>query len=106
MGPDERRHDIMSAAIRLFGARPYNEVSIAEVVQRVLSLLEREVPVTFDDNRVRPPDSEVERLVADASRARRLLGWEPEVDLTTGLERTVDWVRRRLDLYKPAVYNV
>jgi nucleoside-diphosphate-sugar epimerase len=35
-----------------------------------------------------------------------LLGWEPEVDLTTGLERTVEWVRRRLDVYKPAVYNV
>ncbi|MCE5291157.1 MAG: TetR/AcrR family transcriptional regulator [Nocardiaceae bacterium] len=33
MGPDARRTDIMSAAIRLFGERPYGDVSIAEVAQ-------------------------------------------------------------------------
>lgn len=82
------------------------EVSIAEVVQRVLRLLQREVPVTFDDDRLRPPDSEVERLVAEVAKAKALLGWTPETDLDQGLQRTIDWLTGSLSEYKPAIYNV
>ena len=82
------------------------EISIAEVVQRVLRLLGREVPVEFDDDRLRPPESEVERLVADIGKAKALLGWEPEVELDEGLQRTIDWLTASLDAYKPTIYNV
>jgi NAD dependent epimerase/dehydratase len=82
------------------------EISVADLADRLVEMTGFQGTIVSTEERLRPPDSEVERLVADASRARRLLGWEPEVDLTTGLERTVEWVRRRLDLYKPAVYNV
>ena len=82
------------------------EVSIAEVVQRVLGLLERDVPVSLDDDRLRPSDSEVERLVADISKAKALLGWAPEVDLDEGLQRTIDWLTGSLSKYKPTIYNV
>jgi NAD dependent epimerase/dehydratase len=82
------------------------EVSIAEVVQRVLRLLQRELPVIFDDDRLRPPDSEVERLVADVTKAKALLGWTPETDLDEGLQRTIDWLTGSLGEYKPTIYNV
>ena len=82
------------------------EVSIAEVVQRVLRLLQRDVPVRLDDDRVRPPDSEVERLVADVAKAKDLLGWAPETDLDQGLQRTIDWLTGSLGEYKPSIYNV
>jgi dTDP-glucose 4,6-dehydratase len=82
------------------------EVSIAEVVQRVLRLLQRELPVIFDDDRLRPPDSEVERLVADVTKAKALLGWAPETDLDEGLQRTIDWLTGSLGEYKPTIYNV
>jgi len=42
----------------------------------------------------RPGD--VRHSMADVSRARALLGWEPQVDFRTGLERTVEWYRRLL----------
>jgi NAD dependent epimerase/dehydratase len=82
------------------------EVSIAEVVQRVLGLLDREIPVALDDARLRPPDSEVERLVADVTKAREQLEWHPEVDLDEGLRRTIDWLSGSLGAYKPTIYNV
>jgi NAD dependent epimerase/dehydratase len=82
------------------------EVSIAEVVQRVLMLLQRDVPVSFDDDRLRPPDSEVERLVADVAKAKALLGWAPETDLDEGLQPTIDWLTGSLGEYKPTIYNV
>jgi NAD dependent epimerase/dehydratase len=82
------------------------EVSIAEVVQRVLGLLDREVPVALDDARLRPPESEVERLVADVTKARERLEWRPEVDLDEGLRQTIDWLSGSLGAYKPTIYNV
>ena len=82
------------------------EVAINEVVERVSALLERELPVRQTDERTRPPDSEVERLLADASKAKELLGWQVSVSLDDGLRRTIDWLREWLPVYKPSLYNV
>jgi dTDP-glucose 4,6-dehydratase len=82
------------------------EASIAEVVQRVRRLTQRDVSVSFDDDRLRPPDSEVERLVADIAKAKALLGWAPETNLDEGLQLTIDWLTGSLGEYKPTIYNV
>jgi NAD dependent epimerase/dehydratase len=82
------------------------DVSIGELAERVMKLVGREVPVVFDEQRVRPPDSEVERLVADISKAKALLAWEPAVDLDAGLKATIDWIDDSLGLYKASTYNV
>jgi NAD dependent epimerase/dehydratase len=82
------------------------EVPISEVVERVIRLLGRDVPVALDEERLRPPDSEVERLVADITKAGTLLGWASNVDLDEGLRRTIEWLTGSLDAYKPTIYNV
>lgn len=82
------------------------EISIGDLISRVVTLVGFEGEVVSTAERTRPPGSEVERLVADASSARRLLDWQPQVNLDEGLERTIDWVRSNLDLFKPALYNV
>jgi dTDP-glucose 4,6-dehydratase len=51
-------------------------------------------------------EREVERLCADASAARELLGWEPAVPLDEGLAATADWIRDNLDRYRVGVYMV
>ena len=82
------------------------EVSIGELAERVLRLVGRELPISLDEQRLRPAESEVERLVAATAKAERLLGWQPSVDLDEGLRRTVDWLTGSLDAYKPSLYNV
>jgi NAD dependent epimerase/dehydratase len=82
------------------------EFSIAEVARRVLALLDRDLPIVTNSERVRPPESEVERLVADCSKARELLGWTPQIGFEDGLRRTISWIERFLHLYKTDVYNV
>ncbi|HET7808730.1 MAG TPA: GDP-mannose 4,6-dehydratase [Gaiellaceae bacterium] len=83
-----------------------SEITIGELAERILRLAGRDVPVSLDEQRLRPPDSEVERLVADVTKARRLLDWEPRVDLDEGLRRTIAWLSRSLEGYKPSLYNV
>ena len=36
---------------------------------------------------------EVQRIYLDASRAKRVLGWEPKVGFSEGLRQTVEWTR-------------
>jgi len=82
------------------------EHAVGDVVERILRLMGRELPVVATDERRRPPASEVERLLADASRARQELGWAPTVTFETGLERTIEWLSRSLDGFRPATYTV
>jgi NAD dependent epimerase/dehydratase len=82
------------------------EVSIGEVVERVERLVGRDVPIALDEQRLRPVDSEVDRLLADTTKAKASLGWEPEFDLDAGLRATIDWMGGSLSLYKSSTYNV
>jgi NAD dependent epimerase/dehydratase len=76
------------------------EIAIGALVERIENVLGKHTPVERDDKRIRPPGSEVERLCADASSARRLLGWEPAVALDDGLAATADWLAGNLHRYR------
>ncbi len=82
------------------------EISIGQLAERVLRQLGKEPPVALDQDRLRPANSEVERLVAGTAKAKRLLGWEPEVDLDEGLRQTIEWLTGSLGAYKASIYNV
>lgn len=82
------------------------EVSIGDLARLAMEVTGRTADVATEDARLRPAASEVDRLCCDASRARDWLSWAPAVDLRAGLQRTADWLRGRLDLYKPDAYNV
>ncbi len=82
------------------------EISVGDTASRILAALGVEAPIVVAEDRLRPANSEVERLVADTTRANDRLGWRPEVDFDEGLRRTIGWLRGSLESYKPAIYNV
>lgn len=82
------------------------EVSVGDLVDLIATLMGVTVEVTRDEDRVRPPASEVDRLVADSSALRTATGWRPTVDLARGLAATADWFLApgNLDWYAPGRY--
>ena len=82
------------------------EVSIREIVENVGGIVGRKLEVEGDEQRMRPSASEVSRLHSDSSKAQRLAGWRPEVNLDEGLRRTTDWIREHIDEYRPQEYAV
>jgi nucleoside-diphosphate-sugar epimerase len=90
----------------IFNLGTGRETSIAEILELVSTILDRELPISASKERLRPPGSEVERLLADASRAAAELRWEAEVTLEEGLRRTIDWFAASLDRFKPSLYHV
>lgn len=88
------------------------EISVGDTARLIARLMRREIDIVSDDQRLRPPASEVERLWADNSRARELAGWSPRFAGVEGLERglaaTIDWFGDAANLrrYKAGAYNI
>ncbi len=81
------------------------EVTIRELLERIIKIVGRDVRVRVDDQRLRPENSEVMRLLSNNQKARQRLHWQPEVSLEDGLEQTVAWIRQHQSLYRPGVYE-
>jgi len=62
--------------------------------------------IVTDQERERPDTSEVTQLMSDNSLVRELCGWSPQVSLEEGLEKTITWVRDRMDLFHPGRYQI
>jgi NAD dependent epimerase/dehydratase len=82
------------------------DVSVGELAVRIGKLLGKELTVREASERVRPPSSEVDRLLSDNGKARTLIGWSPSVGLDEGLASTIEWVRANTELYDPRVYRI
>jgi nucleoside-diphosphate-sugar epimerase len=67
------------------------EIAIRDLVRLIAELTETRSPLEVGALPYRP--TEIWRMYADSSRARRVLGWTPAVGLREGLQRTIDWFR-------------
>jgi len=89
-----------------------SEISIGDTVGLIAELMNTRVVVSTDNARIRPKNSEVVRLVADNSKAKKLFGWEPKYVGTEGfrkgLTETIEWFLKpeNLKQYKSNIYNL
>lgn len=73
-------------------------IAIGDLVRLCSEAVGREdVEIVADERRVRPAESEVDVLLSDPSRARRMIGWEPTMPLAEGLARTAAWLGDHVD---------
>ncbi|MDR9791851.1 NAD-dependent 4,6-dehydratase LegB [Aeribacillus pallidus] len=88
------------------------EISIGETAKLIAEIMGVDIEIETADVRIRPEKSEVERLWADNSKAKALLGWEPKYGgkegFKRGLKETIEWFtdERNLSRYKADVYNI
>lgn len=88
------------------------EISIGETVQLIAEVMGVDIEIETEEVRLRPDNSEVERLWAENAKAKELIGWEPEFagreGLKRGLAETVAWFRDPANLrgYKSDIYNI
>jgi NAD dependent epimerase/dehydratase len=88
------------------------EISIADTIQLIGETMGIRLTAVLDEQRLRPDNSEVYRLLASVEKAKRMLGWEPAYGglegFKRGLAQTAAWFSDAANLrhYKPGVYNV
>jgi nucleoside-diphosphate-sugar epimerase len=67
-------------------------ISIRQIAETIVAISGRDIPITFDASR---PEGDRGRC-ADYSKARRVLGWSPQVTLRDGLAQTYRWIEQRI----------
>ncbi|MED4780393.1 NAD-dependent 4,6-dehydratase LegB [Brevibacillus choshinensis] len=88
------------------------EISVGETAQIISDLMGKEIEIITEDQRLRPEKSEVERLWADNTKAKKLLDWYPAYGEREGFKRglteTIDWFTTPSNLkhYKTGMYNI
>jgi NAD dependent epimerase/dehydratase len=88
------------------------EISIGDLANAIADSMDTSIEIITDEKRLRPENSEVERLWASNFKARELLGWQPKYasseGFLRGLKETIEWFREPSNLasYKSNIYNI
>ena len=88
------------------------EISIGDTAQLIAEAMNCKIEIITDEARLRPENSEVERLWADNSKAKSLFGWQPNYGGRNGFKRgiaeTAQWFAHpeNLRIYKADIYNL
>jgi NDP-hexose 4,6-dehydratase len=75
----------------VFNCGPGDDVAIGDLAAEIASLMGVQADITEDAQRLRPKESEVMRLVCDATKLRERTGWQPRLSRAEGLQATIDW---------------
>jgi len=82
------------------------EISIINLVRLIGDLLNADIEIITEEERIRPEKSEVERLICDNTKIFQKTNWRPSYSLKKGLSETIDWLNQNIQLYKPEIYNL
>jgi dTDP-glucose 4,6-dehydratase len=92
--------DLIEGIYRLFESKEHepvnvgnpHEITILEFAERVRALVGSKVPIVF-----RPlPQDDPKQRCPDITKAKRILKWEPKIDLEQGLRLTYEYFRERV----------
>lgn len=81
-------------------------ISVRDLAELCLETAGRTATLASVEERSRPEKSEVGLLLSDSSKAKKLLGWSPDVSLSDGLRATAEYVRAHLDVYEAGGYII
>ena len=77
-----------------------SEISIRDLCEVIKELLGKEISILEENKRIRPPESEVERLICDNNKLKSLTNWKQNHSLKEGLLATIEWFRIKDNLEK------
>lgn len=82
------------------------EISIGDLTDELIRQINPKAKIICDEQRLRPENSEVNRLLGSNEKIKRLTDWKPQFSIQEGLTDTIRWLEQNLDKYKVGIYNV
>ncbi len=83
------------------------EISIRDLALLIKEIANSNININFESTeRMRPKNSEVNRLLCDNTLLNRLTGWTPNTSLEDGLTETLEWFEKNINLYKADFFNI
>jgi len=84
------------------------EISIGELTKLIAKTMNLEVAIKSSAERIRPENSEVERLFCDNTKLLKHTSWKPNYTLEQGIGEVIEWMKKpeNLNYFKSDKYNV
>ena len=84
-----------------------SEISIGDLADLIAKLMKKEITIKSSDERIRPIQSEVERLVCNNTKLQKYTKWNPDNTLEEGISKVIEWMKNpeNLFIYKQGQYN-
>jgi NAD dependent epimerase/dehydratase len=84
------------------------EISMADTLNLIKEIMQSDVKFITDEQRIRPANSEVQRLWGDNSLIKSLTDYSPSFDIKAGLTETCKWFAKaeNISKYKAGIYNL
>lgn len=82
------------------------EISIGQLASELIRQINPNAKIISDDQRLRPENSEVNRLLGSNEKIKRLTNWQPEYSFEQGITETIEFFKQNLDKYKTDIYNI
>lgn len=83
-----------------------NEISIGELAEELIGQINPNAKIVCDEQRLRPENSEVNRLLGCNKKIQDLTNWTPKYTFSQGLSETIEFLRNNLEHYKIDIYNL
>lgn len=83
-----------------------NGLSVGAIARTIIGIARQKVPITYEELRSRPEQSEVMSLVCDSHKVHQQTGWRPLTDFETGIAKTIQWIGQNADRFRKVTYQV
>lgn len=83
-----------------------DEISIGQLAEELIRQINPNAKIVCDEQRLRPENSEVNRLLGSNEKIKRLTNWKPHYTFEQGLAETIEFFENNLDKYKADIYNI
>ncbi|NMF05477.1 NAD-dependent 4,6-dehydratase LegB [Clostridium beijerinckii] len=84
------------------------EISIKNLAEELIKQLNPKAKIICEEERIRPKNSEVNRLLGSNEKLKKLTQWSEEYTFEEGIKETIEWfkIRKNLNKYKTDIYNI
>jgi NAD dependent epimerase/dehydratase len=82
------------------------EISIGQLADELIKQINPMAKIICDEQRLRPENSEVNRLLGSNQKIKSLTNWKPQYTFEQGIAETIEFFKNNLDKYKADIYNI
>lgn len=82
------------------------EVSISDLAKELIRQIKPDAQIVCDAQRLRPENSEVNRLLGCNRKIMQMTDWRPQYTLAQGLAETISFLQANLQKYKVDIYSI
>ena len=82
------------------------QISMGDTANTIINIINPKARIICDEERLRPVNSAVNRLLGSNEKIRQFTGWMPKYTFEEGIYETIEWFKNNLEHYKTDIYNI